>query len=130
MNVFTYGSLMFDRIFQQVTQSLPEKKQVTLDHWRRHQIVDKPYPAAVPQQGHMISGVVWLNLSANELRLLDDFEAHEYVREPVLVTSGDGATIAADIYRWIDASALIDKDWDPQAFASAHLTDFYQSHRP
>jgi len=126
--VFTYGSLMFDEVFAAVTGRLASNSPALLEGWRRHALRDRTYPAAVPAPESSVQGMVWLDLSDEDLRKLDEFESTEYRRTPVQVLLVDGRRVTADIYEWLDPALLLPVDWSEQAFRRAHLADFHRIH--
>jgi gamma-glutamylcyclotransferase (GGCT)/AIG2-like uncharacterized protein YtfP len=133
-NIFTYGSLMYADIFSAVVQPTGISPHAFTSHpahlqdWRRHQIIGKPYPAAVPLRGHTIAGVVWLDVPPQAVQYLDAFEAVEYQRETVHVQTEAGASLEAEIYRWKDLEQLLEPDWSCALFEAQHRSSFFKTH--
>lgn len=127
-NVFTYGSLMYPEVFRPVTLASLRCLRARLDCWSRHAIRGRTYPAAVPETGASIEGVLWLELDEDAMRRLDRFEGDEYERRQVLVTLPGGEQVDAQIYRWLDSASLLPHDWSSNEFERHHLSDFYRIH--
>lgn len=126
--VFTYGSLMFDEVFTAVTGRRASNSPALLEGWRRHALRDRTYPAAVPAPGYSVQGIVWLDLSGDDLQKLDEFESTEYRRTQVEVLLADGQRVTADIYAWLAPALLLPDDWSEQDFRRSHLADFHRIH--
>ena len=125
-NIFTYGSLMYPEVFDQVAGAPHQRLTATLRDWRRHQLTGQTYPAATPAAGHTIQGVLWLDVGTQALARLDAFETCSYDRQPVQVSTDNGSPINAEIYRWLDLSQLLEQDWSPAQFETLHLKDFFR----
>eukprot|EP00878_Enallax_costatus_P031326 GHUV01034252.1.p1 GENE.GHUV01034252.1~~GHUV01034252.1.p1 ORF type:complete len:101 (+),score=46.50 GHUV01034252.1:631-933(+) len=69
-----------------------------------------------------------MELTPQELHILDVYESEEYYRERVSPELEDGTTVPADVYVWRDEyrdQLLLDQcDWDYQAFVAEHLADY------
>ncbi len=125
MNLFSYGSLMFDPVLMQVVGRLARSQPGHLLGWSRHAIQGEIYPAAIPVPGASIEGRVWLDLTVEEVSALDRFESDEYRRVNVLVEV-DGARVPCFVYEWRDRSRMLAQDWSPEAFRETGLAGFVQ----
>jgi len=129
--VFTYGSLMFENVFEGVTGERCQNQRATLKQWSRHALLNKTYPGAVTNRDQLaqIDGVLWLQVSDLALLKLDSFEGCPYCRELVTVLTENGTPQKAWIYRWVDES-LICGEWDVAKFTQQHQADFLSQHWP
>ncbi|AWB32545.1 gamma-glutamylcyclotransferase family protein [Orrella marina] len=128
-NVFAYGSLMFPGVMQDLLGHPVQGHAVTLAGWSRHALSFRVYPGAVPAMStSQIEGVVWQDLSDEDLRILDGFEGDEYLRCQVSLELPAGDTVKAWIYQWKDISLLLG-NWDVQRFAANELETFVDVHR-
>jgi gamma-glutamylcyclotransferase (GGCT)/AIG2-like uncharacterized protein YtfP len=117
-NIFTYGSLMFERVWQRVVRGRYGHHRAVLKGWRRLSIRGREYPGAIPGAG-WIEGVLWLRVSASDVGRLDRFEGVEYSRTACTVEgTGPSGAIKAYIYRFRDAHChrLMERPWDAAAF--------------
>lgn len=87
MYVFTYGSLMFDRVWQAVVGRQPTawspagpRAAVLNNYARRSSLLDS-YPVAVPCAGETIWGRVYCRVAAEDILRLDQFEGAMYQRK-------------------------------------------------
>ncbi len=128
-HVFTYGSLMYPDIFEQVTASLPRSIPAIAHHWRRYGLANRSYPGAMPskKKACRIEGVLWFDVSEIALAALDRFEADEYRRATISVTTQDGQLCSAYIYEWLFADQ-IQGEWSRAEFEQYHRGRFVQIH--
>ena len=129
--VFTYGSLMFENVFEGVTGERCPHQRATLKQWSRHALLNKTYPGAMTAEdpSAQIDGILWLHVSDQALLKLDAFEGSPYAREWVTVLVENDAPQKAWIYRWLDES-LICGEWDVARFTQQHQADFLSQDWP
>ena len=125
-NVFTYGSLMFDAVWDRVVRGRYRSTPATLHGYRRFAVRGQTYPAVVAEPGGVVDGRLWLDVSAADLARLDAFE-EGYVRDDVDVLAG-GSPVRAPVYAFDDRSRVEDRDWDPERFAREHAQGFAEIH--
>jgi gamma-glutamylcyclotransferase (GGCT)/AIG2-like uncharacterized protein YtfP len=125
-NIFTYGSLMFDSVWERVARGRYARQAAVLRGWRRLSIRGRDYPGAIPGPGS-IEGVLWCRVSASDVARLDRFEGTEYIRVPCTL-EGPGVTgrIEAHVYRFRDEHRhrLVERPWDAAAFERRGLGPF------
>lgn len=126
-NVFTYGSLMFDRVWSLVVNGAYRNTGAKLYRYRRKKVCHETYPALIPGvEQDMVEGVVYLGVSAEDVGKLDVFEGKYYSRDTVQCELPDGKMITACVYvfkkRYRDL--LTDEDWDPDWFARVGIHTF------
>ncbi len=129
MNLFSYGSLMFEPVFLQVVGRLARAQSACLQGWSRHAIQGEIYPAALPDPGGSIEGRVWFELTADEVIALDRFETEEYLRVDVVVQV-NGVDLPCFVYQWRDRTRLLAQDWSPATFRETGLAGFVQQRSP
>lgn len=129
MNIFVYGSLMFDEVWSRVVKGNYDSRHAILHGWRRLSIKDREYPAAVPSKG-FIKGVVWLNISDDDLECLDKFEGFEYRRVSCRVETVAVKKLDAYIFRYKEVyfHLLLDHEWDKNTFENEGLKRFLNSY--
>lgn len=131
VNIFTYGSLMFAPVWQQVVkgqyQAIPS---VLADH-QRLAVLNEDYPVAIHQPAHHIQGVLYLGVNADDIARLDRFEGEYYDRISIQVTDAQGCVYSADVYR-LNAqfqAILAPVDWDVEQFKQQGLQRFLQQYK-
>ena len=81
MNVFTYGSLMYPRVWELVVSGHYRSLRGTVRGFERRRISGEVYPALVrgaPESA--VEGVLYLDVSAADVAALDRFEGEPYAR--------------------------------------------------
>lgn len=84
INIFTYGSLMLDRVMSGIVKEKYQSTPATLKNYRRRKLADRRYPGVIPHQGESVQGLLYYSVSPWDTKVLDDFEC-EYNRDPVKV---------------------------------------------
>ena len=75
MNIFTYGSLMFERVWTVVVAGTYRKTNARLFGYQRRKIRGEAYPALVPGTADdWVDGVVYLDVGQRDAVRLDRFE--------------------------------------------------------
>lgn len=145
VNVFTYGSLMYEAVWARVVRGQYASARARLAGFRRLAIRNESYPAVVPDAQAEVLGRLWFGVSPDDLERLDRFEGSEYRRQTVSVavlpardgTSGGTAggqpaqpqdPVSAQCYLWLDPARLLAQPWDEAAFERAHLAGFAERH--
>jgi len=144
VNVFTYGSLMYEAVWSRVVRGQYPWVAARLPGFRRLAIRDAAYPAVVPGAGGEVLGRLWLGVSPADAERLDIFEGAEYLRQEVRVLTApadrapdlDAAKhslqrdcgVTAQCYVWREPARLLAQPWDAAAFEREHLATFAQCH--
>ena len=130
-NLFIYGTLMFDDVWQRLIKKQYQTQSATLKGFRRFSIKNQTYPGIVKSRHHKVEGLLVMNLSSRDLRKLDYFEGRYYKRTRVSVnTSSTGKKRA---YTYIMKNRfrklLENKDWDVDDFVKNRMNEFISSYR-
>ena len=125
-NVFTYGSLMFERVWQQVVSGQYAACPVTLHGYQRFAVKQEEYPAAVPNPAQCITGILYFAVSPTDLARLDDFEGEYYERISVTVVNSNNGAFPAEIYVLNQAyqNILEAVEWDVDRFGTQGIEHF------
>lgn len=115
-NIFTYGSLMFSSVWQQVVRGHYRSVNARLSDHARFAVAGESYPGLVAQRGAAVEGVLYLGIDAPDIARLDGFEGSEYRRAAVHVLTPDGADVAAHAYLYNFPQRLLDAAWQPEHF--------------
>jgi gamma-glutamylcyclotransferase (GGCT)/AIG2-like uncharacterized protein YtfP len=82
MNIFTYGSLMFERVWTVVVAGTYRKTNARLLGYQRRKIRGEAYPALVPGAADdQVDGVVYLDVGQRDAVRLDRFEGAFYSKK-------------------------------------------------
>ena len=126
-NVFTYGSLMFDEVWRRVVAGHYRSAPATLHGYRRFEVGGVTYPGMIAAPGEQVSGLLYLDVGADDMARLDAFEGAEYRRDALQVMLAGGETVYAWSYVWLDQARVTDAPWQSEAF---RLREFLQTYAP
>ncbi len=124
--VFAYGTLMFAEVVASVTGLAIAGRSARIEDFARFRVRGAVYPGIRPSVGDGVQGVLYPEVSARSLRLLDLFEGDLYRREALQVMARDGSIVTA--HAWIvrpsQIRRLSDRPWDPELFRRRHLSRY------
>ena len=143
-HVFTYGSLMFERVWSRVVRGTYPAASATLSGYRRQCVLGQDYPSLEQIAGSdgdsndALGGVVYLGVEADDLAALDEFEGSEYLRIQVQVTVRaqveggpvSGSLLPADTYLFIASDKVAPGPWDPVEFERERIERFLREYPP
>ena len=121
--LFVYGTLVFAEVVERLLGRLPEVARAAAPGWSTRLLPAKRYPGLVPDSMSAAGGLLFLDLTASERRLLDDYEGEEYQRVDMTVVDEGGRMVEAQTYV-IDPTQATEERWTTQWFAELHLADF------
>lgn len=118
--LFCYGTLQFDAVLKALLGRIPEQARASAPGYRAAALEGRVYPGLVLRAfGGSAPGVVLLDLSNEEWRILDAFEDERYdLRE---VTLSNGQTGWAYVWPGGDVRTA---DWDAAEFEERHLAEY------
>ena len=131
MNIFTYGSLMFERVWSRVVVCVYERLNVTMCGYKRRKLKERTYPAVIPgTRSDSIDGVLYLKVQPEDLLRLDRFEGNYYQKEKAECRIPGGKITGAWVYVLKDrySDLLEDAPWDPAWFAETEIRSFLKSY--
>lgn len=114
--IFTYGSLMFPQVLQRVVRGTYRCAPATVNGYARFAVLGQDYPGMVALPESAVRGVLYFDVGAADIALLDAFEGEAYRRDKLDAVLDDGSIIAAAAYIHIDKSNLSQAPWDPDRF--------------
>lgn len=124
-HVFTYGSLMFAPVWEQVVTGRYRGVAATLAGYRRFALLGETYPGMVREPSGSVSGVLYFDVSEADLAALDHFEGNEYERCSVGLRLGDASHVSGDTYVFTALERLSDQPWEPENFALQRFIGSY-----
>ena len=130
-HVFTYGSLMFDRVWSEVVEGSYDRAESILQGYDRKSVRDEVYPVIVPASPFsQVEGIIYFDISAVDLARLDRFEGEYYFRKTVEVITVDTIKMPAEVYILKEEyySIISFEKWDPVHFSSTGIHFFMQSY--
>lgn len=132
MNVFAYGSLMFDPVWSRIVSNSYDREEGILTGYDRKSVRGEVYPVIIPSSPHsQVQGIIYHKVSSSDLARLDLFEGEYYDRRKEEVVTLDATMVSADVYvlkpeyYWIISS----KAWDPIQFSNKDIYHFIQHYK-
>jgi gamma-glutamylcyclotransferase (GGCT)/AIG2-like uncharacterized protein YtfP len=124
--VFTYGTLMSEKVLQAVLGRVPQHSPGELDGYVRCPLGNnRCYPGAIPRQGSTLRGRVLRYITSLELAVLDRYEGDEYDRACVDgVRLETGETVRARFWPLADLSGVLDGEWSYDAFIATNEASY------
>jgi gamma-glutamylcyclotransferase (GGCT)/AIG2-like uncharacterized protein YtfP len=132
MNIFTYGSLMFERVWTVVVAGTYRKTNARLFGYQRRKIRGEAYPALVPGTADdRVDGVVYLDVGQRDAVRLDRFEGSYYTKKKERCSLPDGSRISTWVYVFKEKFAdIVDPQiWDPEWFEKNDIHTFMTSYQ-
>ena len=127
MHLFTYGSLMFEPVWSRLVRGSYMKRTARLHGFARRRVRGDIYPVVFKSHdADWVDGMVYLNVSDEDVRRLDVFEGDLYDRQSqwVVVEGAEKVIASAYVLKETYAHMTDDRDWDPQWFARSGLRTF------
>jgi gamma-glutamylcyclotransferase (GGCT)/AIG2-like uncharacterized protein YtfP len=130
VNLFVYGSLMFDVVWQHIARTSNPGVPATAHSWSVRSLQGVSYPGLIPAPpDSLASGLLRTNVSPAALARLDAFEGPDYLRQLITITLPDSSPSLA--WAWIVSPAamhlVLPETWDADRFARDSLTDFLRN---
>lgn len=122
-HIFTYGSLMFPQVWRRVVSGNYRSSSARLDGYARFEIDNETYPGVIPQPGASVEGVLYFDVSPEDIAALDAFEGADYRRDTVQVTLGSSEIVVAGTYIYLRPEKLSESPWIPEAFQLERFLD-------
>ena len=97
-NIFIYGSLMFDRVWDVLIRDAYSKTAASLYDYRRVCVKQEDYPALIEFKDAHVNGILVLGIMTPDIIVLDRFEGEYYCRKKVKAVSVSGEEINAETY--------------------------------
>ena len=124
MNVFTYGSLMYDRVWSRVVTGHYARQNGVVQGFQRLRVKNEQYPGLIKGKGY-VEGVVYFDVSAEDMTRLDQFEGELYQRKVVEVVCDNGRGVTASVYVIRDLfRERLDGEWSIAEFEQNGLAEF------
>jgi gamma-glutamylcyclotransferase (GGCT)/AIG2-like uncharacterized protein YtfP len=132
MNIFTYGSLMFGRVWSAVVTGTYVKTQARLFGYQRRKLRGETYPALIPGAGEdYVDGIIYFDIDSNDSHRLDQFEGAYYTKKLETCTLTDSRLVPAHVYVFRpEYNALVEEEaWSPEWFEKIGIQSFMAAYR-
>ncbi len=122
--LFAYGTLQVPGVMSALIGRVPRCCPARLAGYARYKVRSRSYPGIVRHLNSSVDGLVYFDLTYDELAILDAFEDDLYVREVVYVDIREGCSTSARAYTVVGENArLLD------VTAPWSLDEFIRDHR-
>jgi gamma-glutamylcyclotransferase (GGCT)/AIG2-like uncharacterized protein YtfP len=130
MNVFTYGSLMFPEVWERVVRGAYSHAAAAAAGFRCYAVQGETYPGMVAAESaasapDRVEGVVYFDVSLEDLAALDSFEGGDYRRVEIAASLPDGTSVNASAYLYLPQEKLAPEPWSRDNF---QLKSFLRSY--
>ena len=125
--LFTYGSLMFPKVWKRVAGTDNYSFPARLGGFEARRLAGLTYPGLLAVKGGSAAGLLYVGVSTEALHRLDAFEGRRYERITVHVTvEGHPEPLEAFTYLLADQDrgTILPEIWDAEEFRTHHLKDF------
>jgi len=123
--VFAYGTLCVREIMERIVGRPHALLPAVLQGYSRRSLKDRAYPALVHDPSTSTRGMLYLGLSDEELRKLDDYEGREYDRELVEAETRHGPTSCfVYVLSPRHAKLALQEIWDLGKFLDDHVSQY------
>jgi gamma-glutamylcyclotransferase (GGCT)/AIG2-like uncharacterized protein YtfP len=129
-SLFCYGTLQVPAVMQAVTGRVHKRIPARLPGYARFCVKDADYPGIVPSKTHETNGILYDDISAPELAILDRFEGDLYTRTMVKVVLEDSTSTDAWTYVIAEGQEgrLTGKPWSLDRFLESGLDRFIRNY--
>lgn len=142
-HVFTYGSLMFEKVWSRVVSGNYAAAAASLPGFRRQRVRGQDYPSLeqvdCSEPGRTqaaVDGVLYLDVDGADIAALDEFEGADYrrIQVPVILRqrpgAGPAARLLANTYLFIARDKIEPGPWDPRLFERERMKRFLRDYPP
>ena len=129
--LFTYGSLMYEPVWDSLVSGSYRKTAATLEGYARFGVKGEDYPVIKPSTPEQfVEGCVYWGVSLQDQQVLDQFEGEYYQRLSLPVVTL-GTSMTADVYVLKPDYYHIasEASWDVAAFERSGLQRFLSQHQ-
>jgi len=125
INLFVYGSLMYEAVWQQITHQKFEALDAVIHGYCCLGVQNHSYPGLVKGK-QSIEGKLFLNISPSILFRLDEYEGDYYERISVDSTTTQQQRYKADVYLFKQEfqHLLSSHPWDRDYFEQHELKNY------
>ena len=128
-HLFTYGSLMFEPVWNRLVKGNYLSQKATLKGYARRSVKNDEYPVIFPAD-ESVEGVVYYDITDEDMITLDTFEGEYYERKEVELLV-KGTPLQACVYvlkeKYFD---IIDpKPWSETLFATEGINRFLVNYK-
>jgi len=124
--LFVYGTLIFAPVIEAVTGRPHKGQTAKLHNFAAYKVVGDVYPGIWHLAGVTTDGILYQDISSEDLEILDRYEGEEYNRELLEVETEDGNMHRAWVYTYRPAyhHMLSETPWNAEFFNESELESY------
>jgi hypothetical protein len=124
-SLFTFGSLMYPRVWQAIVEDAHASAEAYLHGFKRNVIKYDSYPVLVPSGGNTLVGRLYFGIAGKDFYKLDAFEGQYYWRKLVYVSINEQCHLTHTYFLKPKFSHLAsNREWSSEKFFKSHLPNF------
>ena len=128
-HLFTYGSLMFENVWNRLVKGNYLSQKATLQGYARRSVKEEVYPVIFPAD-ELVEGVVYYDINEEDMAILDTFEGEYYERKEVELLVKDKRVHACVYVLKEKHFDLIDPNhWSEALFATKGIQRFLENYK-
>lgn len=125
-HIFTYGSLMFEEVWNQLVSGKYSHAPALLEGYARRCVKHEEYPV-IFEANESVKGVLYYDVEPYDIDKLDAFEGEYYERKSVLLNNCVDAEVYVLKKEYFEI--IEEKPWDEEAFKNEGIKRFCENYK-
>lgn len=128
-HLFTYGSLMFEDVWNRLVRGNYLSQKATLMGYARRSVKNDEYPV-IFQANELVEGVVYYDITEEDMITLDAFEGEYYERREVeLLVKNEPVNACVYVLKEHYFDIINPKPWSEAHFATEGIKRFLANYK-
>lgn len=128
-HLFTYGSLMFEDVWNRLVKGNYLSQKATLNGFARRSVKEDEYPV-IFQADELVEGVVYYDINEEDMVILDTFEGEYYERTEVeLLVKNELIRACVYVLKEKHFDIIDPKPWSEALFATEGIQRFLANYK-
>ena len=128
-HLFTYGSLMFEDVWNRLVKGNYLSQKATLNGYARRAVKEDVYPV-IFQANELVEGVVYYDINEEDMVILDTFEGEYYERKEVeLLVKNEPIRAYVYVLKEKYFDKIDPKPWSDALFATEGIKRFLTNYK-
>lgn len=125
-HIFTYGSLMFEDVWNQLVSEKYSYAPALLEGYARRCVKQEEYPVIFEAE-ESVQGILYYDVEPHDIERLDAFEGEYYERKTVLLHNCIDAQVYVLKKKYYEI--IENRPWDENAFATEGIKRFCELYK-
>ena len=125
-HIFTYGSLMFEEVWNQLVSGKYSHAPALLEGYARRCVKQEEYPV-IFEANESVKGVLYYDVEPCDIEKLDAFEGEYYERKSVFLNNCVDAQVYVLKKEYFEI--IEEKPWDEEAFKNEGIKRFCENYK-